>query len=110
MGNVGDEYSNTRHNIGFVILDALVSESDIGFQDRRYGFISEYRYKGRTLYLLKPATYVNLSGRAVNYWLKKQSIPFENLLVIVDDLSLPLGTVRMRPGGEMADITDFEVS
>lgn len=99
LGNVGSEYHNTRHNIGFKILDAFARASNIDFQDKRYGFISEYRYKGRILFLLKPSTYVNLSGRAINYWLTKKSIPVENLLVVVDDISLHLGTVRMRPGG-----------
>lgn len=99
LGNVGDEYLNTRHNIGFIILDALTQAANIKFEDRRYGFISEYRYRNRLLFLLKPSTFVNLSGRSVNYWLKKKSVPIENLLVINDDLSLPLGTVRLRPGG-----------
>ncbi|MBN2481299.1 MAG: aminoacyl-tRNA hydrolase [Bacteroidales bacterium] len=99
LGNVGDEYYNTRHNIGFKILDALAEVSGIRFEDKRYGYISEYRYRGRILFLLKPSTYVNLSGRSVHYWLQKKSVPIENLLVIVDDLSLPLGAVRLRPGG-----------
>ncbi len=99
LGNFGDEYLNTRHNIGFRILDALTHEANIKFEDKRYGFISEYRYRNRILFLLKPSTYVNLSGRAVNYWLKKKSVTIENLLVVNDDLSLPLGTVRLRPNG-----------
>ncbi|MBN1159292.1 MAG: aminoacyl-tRNA hydrolase [Bacteroidales bacterium] len=99
LGNVGDEYHNTRHNIGFKVLDALAEASDIKFEDKRFGYISEYRYRGRILFLLKPSTYVNLSGRSVNFWLKKKSVPIENLLVILDDLSLPLGAVRLRPGG-----------
>lgn len=99
LGNVGDEYHNTRHNIGFAILDALAKASGIVFSDRRYGFIAEYRYKGRTFVLLKPNTYVNLSGKAVNYWLQKESIPAEHLLVLADDLSLPFGTIRVRAKG-----------
>ena len=75
LGNIGPEYKNTRHNIGFQILDALAEASNIAFSDRRYGFTCEYKYKGRTFLLLKPTTYVNLSGRAVNYWLQKEKIP-----------------------------------
>jgi PTH1 family peptidyl-tRNA hydrolase len=99
LGNVGDEYHNTRHNIGFTILDALAKASGIVFNTKRYGFVTEYRYKGRTFILLKPSTYVNLSGKAVNYWLLKESVSIENLLILVDDLSLPFGTIRLRPGG-----------
>ena len=79
LGNIGSEYKNTRHNIGFQILDTLAGVSNIAFNDRRYGFVAEYKYKGRIFILLKPATYVNLSGRAVNYWLKKEKIFLNNL-------------------------------
>jgi len=99
LGNVGDEYHETRHNIGFIILDALAKASNITFSDKRYGFVAEYRYKGRIFVLLKPSTYVNLSGKAVNYWLQKESVPSENLLVLADDLSLPFGTIRLRARG-----------
>lgn len=99
LGNMGPEYKNTRHNIGFEILDALAVASNIDFMDRRYGFIGEYKFKGRTFLLLKPTTYVNLSGRAVRYWLKKEKIPVENLLVLVDDLALPFGTLRIKAKG-----------
>jgi peptidyl-tRNA hydrolase, PTH1 family len=99
LGNVGDEYHETRHNIGFMILDTLAGASGIVFSDKRYGSVSEYRYKGRTFVLLKPSTYVNLSGKAVNYWLQAASVPRENLLVLLDDVSLPFGTVRLRPRG-----------
>jgi PTH1 family peptidyl-tRNA hydrolase len=99
LGNMGPEYKNTRHNIGFEILDALAVASNINFMDRRYGFIGEYKFKGRTFLLLKPTTYVNLSGRAVRYWLKKEKIPVENLLVLVDDLALPFGTLRIKAKG-----------
>ncbi len=103
LGNIGPEYKNTRHNIGFQILDAMAIASNIDFKDRRYGFIAEYKFKGRTFLLLKPTTYVNLSGRAVNYWLRKENVPIENLLVLVDDLALPFGTLRIKakgsPGG-----------
>lgn len=99
LGNVGDEYHNTRHNIGFMILDALAKASNIVFSEKRYGFVTEYHYKGRTFVLLKPNTYVNLSGKAVNYWLKAASVPLENMLVVADDLSLPFGMVRLRRRG-----------
>ena len=99
LGNIGDEYHETRHNIGFTILDALTAASNIRFNVRRYGSTAEYQYKARKFILLKPSTYVNLSGKAVQYWLQKESIPVENLLVIVDDLSLPFGTARLRSKG-----------
>jgi peptidyl-tRNA hydrolase, PTH1 family len=99
LGNVGDEYQHTRHNIGFQILDALAKASNICFEDKRYGAVAEYRYKGRTFVLLKPSTFMNLSGKAVSYWLQKENIPFENLFVLLDDLALPLGTLRIRPKG-----------
>jgi peptidyl-tRNA hydrolase, PTH1 family len=99
LGNFGEEYANTRHNIGFLVLDALAEASNISFQDRRYGFVTTYRYRARTCILLKPTTYMNLSGRAVNYWLQKEKIPVENLFVIVDDLALPFGTIRIRQKG-----------
>jgi PTH1 family peptidyl-tRNA hydrolase len=99
LGNIGEKYQDTRHNIGFTILDALAEASNVVFMDKRYGFIGEYKYKARTFLLLKPSTYVNLSGKAVNYWLKKGKVPIERLLVIVDDISLPFGTIRMRAKG-----------
>jgi PTH1 family peptidyl-tRNA hydrolase len=99
LGNPGDEYAHTRHNIGFDILDALASASNISFLDKRYGFISEFKYKSRIFHLLKPSTYVNLSGSAVNYYLVKHKIPIENLLVIADDLALPFGKLRLRAKG-----------
>lgn len=103
LGNIGLEYKNTRHNIGFQILDALARASNISFNDRRYGFLADYKFKGRTFILLKPTTYMNLSGRAVNYWLKREKIPIGNMLVLVDDIALPFGIVRVKakgsPGG-----------
>lgn len=99
LGNIGGEYQDTRHNIGFTILDALADASNVVFRDKRYGFVGDFKYKARTLVLLKPSTFVNLSGKAVNYWLKKEKIPVERLLVIVDDVSLPFGKLRLRPGG-----------
>ena len=102
LGNPGKEYENTRHNIGFKILDALAEASNIVFSDQRYGWITEYKFKGRTFILLKPSTFMNLSGKAVNSWMQKESIPIENLLVVVDDLALPLGSVRLRAKGSDA--------
>lgn len=99
LGNPGKEYENTRHNIGFKILDALADASNIVFSDNRYGYIAEYKFKARTFILLKPTTYMNLSGKAVNYWLKEEKIPIENLLVLTDDLALPFGTLRVRGKG-----------
>lgn len=102
LGNIGDEYHNTRHNIGFNILDALARASNLVFKTERYGDVVNYKYKGRTFVLLKPSTYMNLSGKAVNYWLQKENIPVEHLLVLVDDLALPFGTLRMKAKGSDA--------
>jgi len=99
LGNIGAEYKNTRHNIGFQILDALAGASNISFNDKRYGFVAEYKYKARTFILLKPTTFMNLSGRAVAYWMQKEDIEISNLLVLVDDLALPFGTIRVRAKG-----------
>jgi PTH1 family peptidyl-tRNA hydrolase len=99
LGNIGDGYKDTRHNIGFTVLDAMAMASNTSFTDKRYGAVCSAKYKGRELILLKPSTYMNLSGNAVNYWLRKENIPLENLLVIVDDLALPLGSIRMRKKG-----------
>ncbi len=99
LGNIGNEYDNTRHNIGFTILDALAKASNISFSDKRYGFVAEMKYASRILILLKPNTFVNLSGRAVHYWMQKEKIPVENVLVLVDDLALPLGKIRLRSKG-----------
>ncbi|MFI3277827.1 MAG: aminoacyl-tRNA hydrolase [Rikenellaceae bacterium] len=99
LGNIGSEYAQTRHNIGFKVLDALAEASNISFRGERYGAVAELRHKGRQITLLKPATYMNLSGKAVRYWLEALKIPKENLLVISDDIALPYGTLRMRPKG-----------
>jgi peptidyl-tRNA hydrolase, PTH1 family len=99
LGNIGDEYQNTRHNIGFTILDTLAGVSNIAFEDKRYGFVSQYKYKGRTFILLKPSTYMNRSGLAINYWMEKEKVPVENLLVLSDDIALPFNTIRIRPKG-----------
>ena len=99
LGNIGPEYDGTRHNIGFRVLDALSKASNTAFEDRRYGFVAHMRVKNAELVLLQPSTYMNLSGNAVRYWLVQEKIPVENMLVVVDDLSLPLGTIRIRQGG-----------
>lgn len=99
LGNIGDEYRNTRHNIGFKMLDAFSEVSNIAFEDKRYGFVGRGRVKNAELVLLKPSTYMNLSGNAVRYWLNEEKIPVENLLVLVDDLNLPFGTIRIRKQG-----------
>ncbi len=102
LGNIGDKYKDTRHNIGFKILDAFADASNIFFDDKRYGAVTSYKFKGRTFILLKPSTYVNLSGRAVNYWLKKEKIHLDRLLVIADDVSIPFGSIRIKPKGGAA--------
>ncbi len=99
LGNIGDEYAATRHNIGFRIADKLAADAGISFQDKRYGFVARMRVKNQELLLLKPSTYMNLSGNAVRYWMNKENIPLERLLVVVDDIALPFGTIRMKPGG-----------
>ncbi|HBE40990.1 MAG TPA: aminoacyl-tRNA hydrolase [Bacteroidales bacterium] len=99
LGNPGDEYAGTRHNIGFTVLDAMAKASNSSFSDKRYGFICPVKYKGREFILLKPSTFMNLSGNAVRYWINREKIKPGNLLVIVDDIALPLGSIRMRPKG-----------
>lgn len=102
LGNIGNEYAQTRHNIGFRVLDALAKASNLVFEDKRYGAVTTLKVKNQTLTLLKPSTYMNLSGNAVRYWMNEKKIPLENILVVVDDLSLPFGQLRMRPGGSEA--------
>ena len=99
LGNIGEEYAATRHNMGFMVLDAWAQASNAVFTVGRYGATTEISFKGRKFILLKPSTYMNLSGRAVHYWLQKTKIPQENLLVIVDDLAIPFGTLRLRKRG-----------
>ena len=98
LGNVGDEYELTRHNTGFMVLDAFAKASNIHFEDRRYGFVAETTLKGRKVLLLKPSTFMNLSGNAVRYWLNKENIDQSRLLVISDDVALPLGAARDAGG------------
>ncbi len=99
LGNIGAEYANTRHNIGFKVLDFLAKQESLDFQTVKLGTLAEYKVKGRTLLLLKPNTYMNLSGKAVQYWMEKEKIEKENILVITDDLNLPFGTIRIKPKG-----------
>lgn len=102
LGNIGEKYKDTRHNIGFQVLDALAEASNLGFSHKRHAYTAHYKWKGRTFVLIKPTTYMNLSGKAVNYWLQKENIPLSNLLVIVDDIALPFGAIRLRAKGSSA--------
>ncbi len=99
LGNIGEKYENTRHNIGFKILDYFADQEDLTFESEKLGAMSTYKLKGRTFIFLKPSTFMNLSGKAVLYWLNKEKIPLENLLVITDDLNLPFGSIRLKTKG-----------
>ena len=99
LGNIGVEYANTRHNIGFMVLDAWAQASNISFESGRYGSTATVSFKGRKFTLLKPSTYMNLSGKAVRYWMNELRIPVENMIVISDDLNIPFGTLRLRKNG-----------
>lgn len=99
LGNIGAEYELTRHNTGFMVLDAFAKASNIVFDDRRYGFVAETSLKGRKVFLLKPSTFMNLSGNAVRYWLNKENIDQSRLLVVSDDVALPLGAFRLKGKG-----------
>ncbi len=99
LGNIGAEYVNTRHNIGFKIVDFLAKKEGVNFETAKLGALAEYKFKGRTFLLLKPNTYMNLSGKAVKYWMEKEKILLENILVITDDLNLSFGTIRIRKKG-----------
>ena len=102
LGNMGSEYEGTRHNVGFRIVDALAASCNAQFQDRRYGFVAQARIKNAQVVMLKPTTFMNLSGNAVRYWMQQEKIPLENLLIVVDDLSLPVGALRMKQNGSAA--------
>ena len=99
LGNIGAEYANTRHNMGFMVLDAWAQASNISFESGRYGSTATISFKGRKFFLLKPSTYMNLSGKAVRYWMNELKIPVENIIVISDDLNIPFGTLRLRKNG-----------
>lgn len=113
LGNIGVEYANTRHNMGFMVLDAWTKASNIFFETSRYGSIAEVSFKGSRFTLLKPSTYMNLSGKAVRYWMQQLKLPIEQVLVVSDDLNLPFGTLRLRNGGSagghngLANITEM---
>lgn len=102
LGNIGSEYQDTRHNIGFTMLDAFAKASNVFFTENRYGATCEVKLKGRTMILLKPSTFMNLSGNALRYWMQKENVLIENVLVIVDDIALPFGTLRLKPKGSDA--------
>ncbi|MGY0390985.1 aminoacyl-tRNA hydrolase [Bizionia sp. KMM 8389] len=99
LGNIGEKYDNTRHNIGFKVLDFLAEKEDLTFTTNKLGDLTTYKFKGRTFILLKPSTFMNLSGKAVLYWLTKEKIPLENVLIITDDLNLPFGSIRVKTKG-----------
>jgi len=99
LGNIGSKYENTRHNIGFKVLDEIAERENVIFESQKLGAVIKFRFKGRIFILLKPATFMNLSGKAVKYWLGKEKIPLENLLIICDDLNIPFGTIRLKAKG-----------
>lgn len=102
LGNIGPEYADTRHNIGFMVLDELAKQEGAKFSNMRLAYYTEVSHKGRMLHLIKPTTYMNLSGKAVSYWMKELKIPIENVLVVVDDIAIPLGSVKIKPKGSAA--------
>ncbi len=102
LGNIGSEYSDTRHNIGFMVADALVKKNSTSFSNLRLAYYSEFNFKGRTIHVIKPTTYMNLSGKAVNYWMQELKVPLENVLVIVDDLAIPFESIKLKPKGSNA--------
>ncbi len=102
LGNKGEEYAETRHNIGFKVADEIAAELEVPFKSANFGWLAEGKYKGRKVLILKPDTYMNLSGNAVRFWLQKENIPVENLMIITDDLALPFGTLRMKMKGSDA--------
>lgn len=102
LGNIGPEYELTRHNIGFLVLDQLADQQKVNFTTGRLADKAEFKFKGRSIHLIKPSTYMNLSGKAINYWLQTLNVARENLLVVVDDVALPFGTLRMRTKGGAA--------
>lgn len=102
LGNIGPEYADTRHNIGFMILNELAKQEGVKFNNMRLAYYTEVTHKGRTLHLIKPTTYMNLSGKALSHWMRELKIPVGNVLVLVDDIALPLGTLRLKPKGSAA--------
>ncbi len=102
LGNKGPEYENTRHNIGFKVADKIAESLEVSFKSTNFGWMAEGKYKGRKVFVLKPDTYMNLSGNAVKFWMQKENIPLENVMIITDDLALPFGTLRMKMKGSDA--------
>ncbi|MGJ1319429.1 aminoacyl-tRNA hydrolase [Sphingobacterium spiritivorum] len=102
LGNIGREYQDTRHNIGFMVADELVAQAGRSFSTLKHAYYAEYKQRGHNVYVIKPTTYMNLSGKAVNFWMQQLKVPIANLLVIVDDLALPFGTIRLKPKGSSA--------
>ncbi len=99
LGNIGPEYADTRHNIGFMIADELAKQERVPFFNMRLAYYTEFSYKGRKIYLIKPTTYMNLSGKALHYWMQTLGVTVENVLILVDEIALPLGTIRLKPKG-----------
>ncbi|MBP3942291.1 aminoacyl-tRNA hydrolase [Sphingobacteriaceae bacterium WQ 2009] len=102
LGNVGREYEDTRHNIGFMVADALVKQADASFATLKHAFVADFKQRNHHVYVIKPTTYMNLSGKAMNYWMQELKIPLENVLVIVDDLAIPFGSLKIKPKGSSA--------
>ena len=102
LGNKGEEYTETRHNIGFKVADKIAEAIDTNFKTANFGWLAEGKYKGRKVFVLKPDTYMNLSGNAVKFWMQKENIPLENIMIVTDDLALPFGSLRMRKKGSDA--------
>lgn len=102
LGNIGNEYADTRHNIGFMVADEMAKQAGVSFSTLRHAYYTEYKLRGSNVHIIKPTTYMNLSGKAVNYWMHELKIPIERILVIVDDLAIPFGKVRLRPKGSAA--------
>ncbi|WP_207536098.1 aminoacyl-tRNA hydrolase [Desertivirga arenae] len=102
LGNIGSEYADTRHNIGFMILDEMAKKAGVRFSNLKLAYYTELNHKGKKLHLIKPTTYMNLSGKAVNFWMQELKIPIENVLVLVDDLAIPFGAIRIKPKGSSA--------
>lgn len=99
LGNIGSDYAGTRHNIGFQIVDALASDQEANFETEKLGDVASFRFKGRTFVLLKPSTYMNLSGKAIKYWMTKEKVPLENVLVVTDDVNIDFGAIRIKTKG-----------
>ncbi len=102
LGNIGKEYEDTRHNIGFMVADQLVKEAGASWSLLKHAYYSEFRQRGHNVYVIKPTTFMNLSGKAVNYWMQQLKVPIENIMVIVDDLAIPFGSLRIKPKGSAA--------